>query len=232
MSRRRRRSRSDPIRRDTPDALRPRREHEVAPRDREVARDARALGADRLLGDLDDDLLPFLEQRLDPGHLALPAPEPAPAVLVLAVEQTLVVEVVAHVQERRLLEADVDEARLHAGQHPGHAALRDHPRHIAIAFAFDVELGEVPALQQRDPSLASAGIDDDLVRGRGAAAARTLSIGRHACSPALASRFGLWNRVGSAPDGPAPGGALVGFGRGAQPRRSGRDLSLMSRNRY
>ena len=123
---------------------------------------------------------PSCEQRLDPGHLALPAPGPAPPVLVLAVEQTLVVEVVADVEEGRLLEADVDEARLHAGQHPGHAALRDHPRHIAIAFAFDVELGEVSALQQRDPSLAAAGIDDDLVRGCGAAAARTMSIGRHA----------------------------------------------------
>src|SRR5262245_60159552 len=196
MSRSRRRSRSDPIRRET----RTRVEHEVAPRDRKVARDPRALGADRFFGDLDDDLLPLLEQRLDPRHLALAAPEPPPAILVLAIEQALLVEVVTHVEEGRLLEADVDEARLHPGQDTGHAALRDHPRHIAIAFAFDVELGEAAALQQGDPSLASAGIDDDLVRGRGAAATRTLSIGRHACSPALASRFRVWNRVGSAPD--------------------------------
>src|SRR5262249_22360076 len=79
--------RSDPAR-DT-HALRPRRQHEVAPRNREMARDPGALGADRLLGDLDDDLLPLLEQRLDPRHLALTAPEPAAPVVVLSVEQPL-----------------------------------------------------------------------------------------------------------------------------------------------
>jgi hypothetical protein len=184
-----------------------------------MARDAGALAADRLLGDLDDDLLALFEQGLDPGYLALPAPEPAPPVLVLTVEQTLVVEVVADVEKGGLLEADVDEARLHAGEDPGHASLRHHPRHIAIAFAFDVELGEVPALQQRDPSLATAGIDDDLVRAGRAAAARSMSIGRHACSPALASRSGCWNRVGSRRSGPAPAG-LGGSGCGRRPRRA------------
>ena len=122
-------------------------------------------------------------------HLARPAPEPAPPVLVLAVEKTLVIEVVADVQERGLLEADVDEAGLHAGQDPGDPALRDHARHIAIAFAFDVELGEASALQQRDPSLASAGIDDDLVRGGGAATSRTLSVGRHALFSGVGEPF-------------------------------------------
>src|SRR5690606_23798863 len=41
--------------------------HEVTARERDVASEARALGRDRVLGDLDDDLLAFLEEVLDIG---------------------------------------------------------------------------------------------------------------------------------------------------------------------
>ena len=45
---------------------------EKAARQAQVRRDARALRAERLLHDLDDDLLPFLEQVFDLGRGRLP----------------------------------------------------------------------------------------------------------------------------------------------------------------
>ena len=71
------------------DALRPGRQHEVAAGDRDVGGDARALGADRLLGDLDQDLLALLDQGADVGRrrAAPVAAAPAPAAAaVLAVD--------------------------------------------------------------------------------------------------------------------------------------------------
>ena len=61
-----------------------RHEHQVAPGQRDVARGPRPLGADRLLGDLDDDLLPFLEQVLDAGAAADPRRVGGLLVLVVA----------------------------------------------------------------------------------------------------------------------------------------------------
>ena len=69
ISRSRRRSLSRDAARDA-DVIDRRHEHQVAAGQRDVAGDARALGADRLLGHLDDDLLPFLEQVLDADLLA------------------------------------------------------------------------------------------------------------------------------------------------------------------
>src|SRR5690606_22044892 len=85
------------------DARARRREHQVAPRDRDVRGDARALGADRLLGDLDHDLLSLGQDRVDLRHLAAGAVAPgaaaAPAararrlVLVAQVDVAVVLEV-------------------------------------------------------------------------------------------------------------------------------------------
>src|SRR5262249_36549859 len=114
-------------------------EHEVASRQRDVAGRARALRADGLLRDLDDDLLPFLEQvfyagaavgaRRVPLLLALPAVVALFAAARLAAQQALeVVGRSAHVRDVQvgaLLEPDVDEGRLHPGQDPFDAALVD-----------------------------------------------------------------------------------------------------------
>ena len=56
--------------------------HHVAPRQRDVRSDARALLPQRLLGDLDDDLLAFLEQIGD-GRLLLPRRETGRATVAL-----------------------------------------------------------------------------------------------------------------------------------------------------
>src|SRR6185503_10604083 len=49
------------------DVIDRRHEHQEAPRHGDVGGETRALGAERLLDDLDQDFLPFLEQVLDLG---------------------------------------------------------------------------------------------------------------------------------------------------------------------
>ena len=89
----------------------------VAPGDRQLHRQARALGLQRVLDDLHDDLLAGLEQV---GDLA-PAASAAPALGRLDARQHDLVDV----QEAVLLEADVDERGLEAGQHVVDLALVD-----------------------------------------------------------------------------------------------------------
>src|SRR6185295_8699843 len=64
---------------------------------------------------------------------------------------------VRDVEVRALLEADVDERRLHAGQNAFDAALVDVPGDPTLALALDVELAEVPVLDERDPGLRTVG---------------------------------------------------------------------------
>jgi hypothetical protein len=89
-------------------------EHGVASWERDLRRDPRALRADRLLADLHEDFLPFLEQILDRRHLP-----PAPLLLDVLVVKELGINGagrdVAHVEKRCLLLPDVDERRLDAG---------------------------------------------------------------------------------------------------------------------
>jgi hypothetical protein len=81
-SRRRRRSWFADAARDA-DVLHRRHVDDVAARERDVARHARALGADRVLGHLDDDLLPLLDDLVDGGG-ALQAQPAVAAVSVAA----------------------------------------------------------------------------------------------------------------------------------------------------
>ena len=59
--------------------------HDVSPRQRDVARAARALRADRLLGDLDDDLLPLFDDVADRRRLRQPPRNSAGTRAVIAV---------------------------------------------------------------------------------------------------------------------------------------------------
>ena len=60
---------------------------------------------------------------------------------------------VADVEEGGLLHADVDERRLHARQHALDPALVDVADDAALALALDVELDELPLLDERDAGL-------------------------------------------------------------------------------
>ena len=108
---------------------------EVAARDRELHREARALGLQRVLDDLDDDLLAGLDQLVDPA-----APAAAALRDGLAVRQDDLVDV----QEAVSLQADVDERRLHPGQDVVDLALVDVADDRAAAAALNVELGDLP----------------------------------------------------------------------------------------
>jgi hypothetical protein len=160
-----------------PDVVDRRHEHQVAPRQRDVARGPRALGADGLLRDLDDDLLTFLEEVLDAraagGALAVGL------FLVLVVrrlrgiprEQTASDHRACRARPTRagtrLLGPDVDEGGLHSGQHALDAPLVDVSGDAAFALALDVQLAQQAVFDQRDPRLGAVGIDDEEARHSG-----------------------------------------------------------------
>ena len=129
------------------DEVRERHEHEEAARQRDLGGDAGALGAHRVLDDLHHDLLAGLEQRLDV----------APGQVLEALGRDDLVDV----EERVLLEADVDERRLHPGQDVRDLAQVDVADDAALG-AFDVELDELAVLEQGDARLVRVVRDEHL----------------------------------------------------------------------
>ena len=152
IARSRRRSRSPSIRRETPTRGDPGHQHQVPARDGDARGDARALGAERLLRDLDDDLVALLKHVLDLRRRAGAAARAAPAVLVVEVGVVELGAVVADVQEAGALEADVDEGGLHSGQDAGDSTLVDAPDDAALVGPLDVELDDLVGLAQRRPA--------------------------------------------------------------------------------
>ena len=137
-----RRSRSRSLsssRRDTPTPSPCGHVHEVAARDRELHRQARALRLQRVLDRLDEDLLARLEQLGD--ALALRAAAAAAAGDLDAREHDVV-----GVQEAVLLEPDVDERRLEPGQDVVDLALVDVSDDRARSAALYVELRDAPVV--------------------------------------------------------------------------------------
>jgi hypothetical protein len=63
------------------------------------------------------------------------------------------IEDVRGVQERRALHADLDEGRLHAGQHPRHPALVDIADQAAPAGAFEKHFLQHAVLDHRGARL-------------------------------------------------------------------------------
>ena len=103
----------------------------VAAGDRELHAQTRALGLQRVLDDLDDDLLPGLEQIRDPR------PAAAAALGLLDARQHDLVDV----QEPVLVESDVDEGRFQSGEDVVDAALVDVADDRAATAALEVDLG-------------------------------------------------------------------------------------------
>src|SRR5206468_3435927 len=105
-----------------------------AARDRELHREPGALRLQRVLDDLDEHLLPRLDQLVDAPALATAAPRG-----LLAPRENDLVDV----QEPVAVEADVDERRLHAGEHVVDHSLVDVADDRPLAAALDVELGDL-----------------------------------------------------------------------------------------
>ena len=130
------------------DAVGARRQHHEAAGQRHLHGQARALRAHGVLGDLHEQLLAGLDELFD--RLAPPL---------------TLVEIGSHdlvdVQESVLLEADVDECRLHAGQHRVDAGEVDVADYRTLTVALDVGLDELSALHYRNPHLLRVGRDED-----------------------------------------------------------------------
>ena len=158
---------------------------ERAPREGHVRRDAHALVRDLVLRDLHDELLPLAEQLVDRrqnrlrGCLALARGGRAlggsrgrlegrrGAAATEGVEVVHFLSDVGHVQEGVLLEADVHEGRLHAGQDARHAPLVDVSDRAALLPALDLHLGHASLFEDRDARFAFGGGDEKLFRHAG-----------------------------------------------------------------
>ena len=124
--------------------------HEEAPGDRDLRREAGALGSDRVLDHLHHDRLPLGEDLLDRARR-----RGGLAVLALLPD-------VGDVQERGPLEPDLDERGLHAGQHPHHAAHVDVADDAAARGALDVQLLHHAVRHHRDARFLRRDVDQDL----------------------------------------------------------------------
>ncbi len=137
----------------------------MAAGERNARRDARTLGAERLLGHLHDDLAALLQHVLDLRRGA-PAAAAAASLAVAVVVELGFVElgaIVADVQEAGALQADVHERGLHPGQDPGDPTLVDAPDYVAFARPLDVELDDLVGLAHGNPRLPRADVHEDLV---------------------------------------------------------------------
>ena len=70
---------------------------------------------------------------------------------------------VGHVQEGSALQADVDEGRLHAGQHPRHLAQVDVADDAPLQRALDVQLLDGAVLDDGHPRLLRRPVDQDVL---------------------------------------------------------------------
>ena len=126
------------------------REDQEAPRQRDLRREAGALAAHRVLGDLDQDGLTGLQHLLDPRCVAF-------EVLGRIVD-------LAGVQHTVATSADVDERCLHARQHVLDAAQVDVADHGRGTGPRDVVLDQHVLLEHRDlVPVAALGDDHELV---------------------------------------------------------------------
>jgi hypothetical protein len=126
--------------------------HQQAPGDRNLGRQARALGADRILLHLHHDRLPLAQDALDRARF----------VAVVAVAVDAFAPDVGDMEEGGALQADLDEGRLHAGQHPHHAAEIDVADDAAAVGALDVQFLHRALLQQGDAGFLRREVDQEL----------------------------------------------------------------------
>ena len=132
--------------------------HQQPAGDRDLRGQPRALAADGVLHDLHQQRLAFGEDLLD-GLLGAVAVARAPDV--------------GHVQERRARQPDLDEGRLHAGQHAAHAAEVDVADEAAAGAALDVQLLHRALLGHRHPRFLRRDVDEDLLVHRGSRSVQT-----------------------------------------------------------
>ena len=151
---------------------------EITPRKRDERGDPGALGPEGFLRDLHQNGLVFVDEVFDRRHLAAGhhlAHDVGIGIGVGLVALAFVVgdgqhhagqvgqigRVVAGVEEGVLLQADVDERRLHARQDVRHDTLVDAPHDRAVPMPLEVQLGEEITLLDSDSGFGETRIDDD-----------------------------------------------------------------------
>ncbi len=119
--------------------------------DRDLGGKARALGADGILDHLHQPRLAFGEDFLDRFAARVVRLRP-------------LFPDVGDVQEPGALQADFDERRLHAGQHPRHAPDVDVAHQTPVRRALDVQLLRHARLHHADAGFLRRAVDQDVLR--------------------------------------------------------------------
>ena len=130
-------------------------EHEVAGRNGDTGGEPCALGADRVLDHLHQELLAFGQQGID-RILRERAGNGLHLQVFLGFDQ------VRDVQEPGAFQADIDERRLHARQYPVHAPLDDISDQAAFAGPFDMDVLQHAVLHHGDAGLVGSDVYEDL----------------------------------------------------------------------
>ena len=138
------------------DVLVLRQEDEQPPGDRDLRRQPRALGADRVLDHLHGERLALEDDALDRRRRH-------GAGRVVAARGAAVDVDVGDVQEGGALEADLDERRLHAGQHARDLAGVDVADPAALERALEVQLLHRAVLDDGDAGLLRRPVDQDVL---------------------------------------------------------------------
>jgi hypothetical protein len=131
-----------------------RQEHQQPPGDADLGGQPRALGADGVLDHLHHQRLALEDQALD-RHL----------LRAVAARRRAADVHVGHVQEGCALQADVDEGRLHARQHPRHAPGVDVADQAALERTLDVQLLHRAVLDDGHARFLRCPVDEDVLHG-------------------------------------------------------------------
>ncbi len=151
------------------DVIDRRHEHQKPAGHRDVRRQARALGAERLLDDLDQDLLARVQQLFDfrlraaGSFAAVGLARPLVVARIELVELLHRVDDVGDVEESVALETEVDERALHAGKHFRDPALVDVADDAALALALDENFSGEIVFENGHHGFVAVGGDDHLL---------------------------------------------------------------------
>ena len=152
------------------DVIDRRHEHQETARHGDVRGQPCALGAERLLDDLDEDLLALLEEILDfrlrrGRHCPVPF---AGSALFFArfelVELFERIDDVGDVKEAVALEAEIDEGGLHAGEDLADPAFVDVADDAPLPLPFDEDFGGEIVFENGHHGFVAVGGDDHLLR--------------------------------------------------------------------